>query len=104
MLNGEFVLTVFSCSISSAIIRIFQTPHGFYLLPFLKTLNYKRSLKDVRSILADGHISIDTFFFFFFLNDDKEEEKTEMIMYQILENTAGPFTSLSRMPLVSQAT
>lgn len=44
------------------------------------------------------------FFFFFFLNDDKEEEKTEMIMYQILENTAGPFTSLSRMPLVSQAT
>lgn len=60
MLNGEFVLTVFPCSRLSVVIRIFQTPRGFYLLPFQKILNCRSSLKGpVLSLLA----SIDTFWF-----------------------------------------
>ena len=62
MLNGEFVLTVFPCSRLSAVIRIFQTLRGVYLLPFLNILNCKISLKGpVLSLLADGCTSIDTF-------------------------------------------
>lgn len=64
MLNGEFVLTVFSCSRVSVVIRILQTTCGFYLLPFLKIVNCKSSLKGpVLSFLADGCTSSDTFWF-----------------------------------------
>lgn len=64
MLNGEFVLTVFPCSGLSVVIGIFQTPCGFYLLLFLKTLHCKSSLKGpVLSLLADECISIDIFWF-----------------------------------------